>query len=119
VTAAPNLHSLDKYSHPNFPGFPLGVTFGSYLQTLDLNAASSYNPAFVTANGGTVATAKASLEGGLLAGQTYLNIHTIANPGGEIRGQLVVAPEPSTMALVSMGLVGVATFSRKRKRPVL
>jgi YVTN family beta-propeller protein len=23
VTATPNLHSLDKYSHPNYPGFPL------------------------------------------------------------------------------------------------
>ena len=23
ITATPNLRSLDKYSHPNFPGFPL------------------------------------------------------------------------------------------------
>ena len=23
ITATPNIRSLDKYSHPNFPGFPL------------------------------------------------------------------------------------------------
>src|SRR5215510_1476709 len=34
---------------PTFLGFPLGVTSGSYDQTLDLNLASSYNPAFITA----------------------------------------------------------------------
>lgn len=103
---------------PTFPGFPLGVTFGTYLQTFDLNVASSYNPAFITANGGTVAGAKASLVAGLSAGQSYLNIHTNASPGGEIRGQLVAAPEPSTMVLVSVGLLGMATFSRKRKQLV-
>lgn len=28
----------------------------------------------------------------LVGGQTYLNIHTAVNPGGEIRGQLTIAP---------------------------
>ena len=28
----------------------------------------------------------------LVGGQTYLNIHTAVNPGGEIRGQLTVTP---------------------------
>jgi hypothetical protein len=116
--APPGVNGMVATTVPTFPGFPLGVTFGTYLQTFDLNVAGSYNPAFITASGGTVAGAKASLVGGLLAGQTYLNIHTTANPGGEIRGQLVAAPEPSTMLLVSMGLFGMATFSRKRKRPV-
>ena len=74
---------------PFFPGFPIGVNSGTYLQTFNLNLASTYNPAFVTANGGTVAGARAVLVAGLLGGQTYLNIHTNVNPGGEIRGQLV------------------------------
>jgi len=116
--APPGVNALVATTVPTFPGFPLGVMFGTYLQTFDLNIAGSYNPAFITANGGTVAAAKASLVGGLLDGQTYLNIHTVANPGGEIRGQLVAAPEPSTMVLLSTGLVGMATFLRKRKRPV-
>src|SRR5437016_1897480 len=35
---------------PTFAGFPLGVTSGTYDQTLDMTLASSYNPAYVTAN---------------------------------------------------------------------
>ena len=73
---------------PTFPGFPLGVTSGSYSRTFDMTAASSYNPAFVTAHGGTTAGAAAALLAGLQAGQAYLNIHTTMFPGGEIRGFL-------------------------------
>ena len=38
--------------------------------------AGSYNPAFVSTHGSTVATAEAALFAGLVAGQTYFNIHT-------------------------------------------
>jgi hypothetical protein len=72
---------------PTFTGFPGGVTAGTYSHTFDMTAASSYNPAFVTANGG-VAGAETALLAGLQAGQAYLNIHTTAHPGGEIRGFL-------------------------------
>ena len=43
---------------PTFPGFPLSTT-GTYLQTFDLTLASTYNPAFIAAHGGTVAGAQA------------------------------------------------------------
>jgi len=91
---------------PAFPGFPLGVTGGTYNQTLDLTQASSWNPAFVTANGGTVAGAEAVLAAGLNAGDTYLNIHTSNFPGGEIRG--VLTPEPTTAVLLGAGLAALA-----------
>ena len=65
---------------PTFSGFPLGVTSGSFMQTFDMTQASSYNPAFVTANGGTVAGAEAALLAGLHAGTAYLNIHTSMVP---------------------------------------
>jgi len=74
---------------PNFIGFPLGVTSGTYSNTFDLTLASSYNPAFITANGGTPASAEVALETGILAGKAYLNIHTNVYPGGEIRGFLI------------------------------
>jgi CHRD domain/PEP-CTERM motif len=106
---------------PTFTGFPLGVTSGSYdsdnvFDYLDLTLASSYNPAFVTAEGGTVAGAEAALIAGMLAGDTYLNIHTTVVPGGEIRGFLpaAAAPEPTTIALLGIGLAGFAV-SRRRK----
>jgi hypothetical protein len=73
---------------PRFTGFPTGVTSGTYLHTDDMNVAGSYNPAFITSHGGTVASAKAALFAGLLANQTYLNVHTTMFGGGEIRGFL-------------------------------
>lgn len=48
----------------------------------------------------------------LLAGRTYLNIHTTAFPGGEIRGQLVPVPEPSTLALLGLGVAAFAVRKR-------
>jgi len=68
--------------------------------------ASSYNPAFITAHGGTVAQAEADLIAGILGGQSYLNIHTMNNPTGEIRAQLNV-PAP----IVGAGLPGLILAS--------
>ncbi len=73
---------------PSFVGFPLGVTSGSMDQTYDMTQAGSWNPAFITANGGTPASAEAALVAGITAGRAYVNIHTANNPGGEIRGFL-------------------------------
>lgn len=103
---------------PTFPGFPAGVTSGTYLQTFDMTLASSYNPAFVTAQGG-VAQAFAALVGGLGSGRAYLNIHTAVFPAGEIRGNFSAVPEPATWALMITGfaLVGVAVRSRRRLLP--
>ena len=68
--------------------------------------ASSYNPAFVTANGGTVAGAEAALLAGLHAGTAYLNIHTSMVPAGEIRGFLVEVPTAVQMRRVTAARSG-------------
>lgn len=112
----PGANAMVATAVPTFPGFPLGVTTGTYLQTFDLTLASTYNPAFITAHGGTVAGAQAAFIAGLVSGQTYLNIHTVQFPGGEIRGQLQAVPEPATLLLLGTGIVGAAGVLRKRRK---
>jgi len=113
----PGANAMVATTVPTFPGFPLGVTTGTYLMTFDLTLASTYNPAFITAHGGTVAGAQAAFIAGLTSGQTYLNIHTSQFPGGEIRGQLQAVPEPASLLLLTTGIVAAAGTLRKyRKR---
>ena len=52
-------------------------------------------------------------EADLLAGKWYINIHTANNGGGEMRGFLVVVPEPGTSLL---GLLALSVFSLRRRR---
>jgi hypothetical protein len=59
----------------------------------------------------SIAQQEADLQNGLW----YVNVHTVANPGGEIRGQLVPAPvpEPQTYAMIAgFGLLGFAAYRR-------
>jgi hypothetical protein len=79
------------------------VTYGGL--TGPVRAAHFHGPAAPTANAGIVVpiTVSASPMSGsaqltdaqmadLLAGRWYVNIHTAAHPGGEVRGQVTVAP---------------------------
>lgn len=97
-----------------FTGFP-AATSGTYTHTFDLTLSSSYNAAFITANGGTVALAQAALIAGMLNGLSYVNIHDATFPGGEIRGQLPAVPEPATLTLFGLGLASLGAKLRRRK----
>jgi hypothetical protein len=74
---------------PSFEAFPTSVTSGAYDHTFDLAVASSYNPDFIAANGGTVSTASNALFAALDQRKAYFNIHTTTFSGGEVRGFLI------------------------------
>lgn len=101
---------------PYFAGFPIGVSSGSYSTTLDLTLASSWNGAYITANGGTTSGAETALGTAMADGKAYWNIHSTTFGGGEIRGFLVPVPEPSTIALAGLGTLGIAGSAWNRRR---
>jgi len=79
--------SIGAHFHTGLPGIA-----GPVVKTI----ASAGRPAFSSLSG-TWSTSDATqpltaaLVDSLLAGKVYVNFHTIANPGGEIRGQLNLA----------------------------
>ena len=94
------------------PGFPAGVTSGHYEVTLDLDLASSFTAAFVSNfGGGTIDGARDALLAAMGNSRAYFNIHTQANPGGEIRGFI---PEPGSLALAALAIGAIGGVRRRR-----
>lgn len=100
---------------PTLAGFPLSVSSGTYNNVLDLTLASSYNPSYVTANGGTTASAEVALASAMADGKAYWNIHSSTFTGGEIRGFLTPVPEPSSLALLGLGGLALAGRAWSRR----
>lgn len=60
------------------------------------------------------ATITDTQKSSLLAGNTYVNVHSSTFPGGEIRGQVVAVPEPGTLALLAVGAGALVVRARRK-----
>lgn len=87
---------------------------GSFSRVFARTLASSFRPAFIAASGGTVELARARLLNAFDSETAYFNLHTSRFPGGEIRGQIAVLPEPGTWALLVAGFGLVGAMVRRR-----
>jgi hypothetical protein len=100
-----------------FPDFPLGVHAGNYSRAIPLGEEMSWDPAFMSAHGGTASGATSALVDAINANEAYVNIHTNLYPNGEIRGWLVAAPpvpETAEWSMLAVGLAGLMWMSRRR-----
>lgn len=82
----------------------LGSTSGTIIGTFELVPKG-------TGGAYTVAQQIADLNAGLW----YVNVHSAAFGGGEIRGQIVAVPEPSTWALAGLGLSSLLVWRLRRR----
>ena len=91
---------------------------GPAAQNVNAGVAAGLTVANGSVNNGSIATTinASAFEANLLAGLTYVNVHTTVYGGGEIRGNLVAIPEPSTLILLAGAGGGLVIFRRKQRR---
>jgi len=92
----------------------------------DNNPNDAVSTPFATGVGGTFSgkwdppegngTTLAAQLGNILAGRSYINFHTSQFVGGEIRGNIIPLPEPSTICLLGIGTAALIGLGRRRSK---
>jgi hypothetical protein len=104
-----------------------GVVWGFFgLPFNDNNPNDVVNTPFSSGVGGTISGKWDAPEGNgttlalqldnILNGRAYINFHTAQFGGGEIRGAITQAPEPSALLLLVTGMVGIIGVYRRNAR---
>jgi len=111
---------------PAPPGVNAGVVFGFFgLPFNDDNPNDVVFTPFAIGVGGSISSKWDLPEGNsttlaaqlpnILAGNSYINFHTVQFPGGEIRGQINQVPEPASLILIGAGLAGLVAWRRIKR----
>jgi len=107
-----NLSSLANNSHIHGPTASNNGSGFTQIAGVLFNLTRSSN----AATGGTITESVLLTElqeTDLLNGKWYINLHSVNNGGGEMRGFLVPVPEPSVVGLLAIGSAGL--FARRRR----
>ncbi|MCW5941489.1 MAG: CHRD domain-containing protein [Fimbriimonadaceae bacterium] len=86
-----------------------GVNGPVVVNFMSSGSTTGTDPWLYTAN----TTITQSVLDAMRLGNTYVNVHTAAFPGGAIRGQLSPVPEPASLAALGVG--ALALLRRRRK----
>jgi hypothetical protein len=111
---------------PAPPGVNAGVVWGFFGAPFnDNNPNDQVVTPFGIGVGGMISGKWDLLEGNtttlaaqlpnILAGNSYINFHTVQFPGGEIRGQINQVPEPAGLILIGAGLAGLVAWRRIKR----
>jgi hypothetical protein len=109
------------------PGSNAGVVWGFFGNPFnDTNPTNTVVTPFATGVGGTVVGTWDAPEGNnttlaaqlpfILSNRSYINFHTVQFSGGEIRGQIVAAPEPGSAVLLAPAILGMIALGARRRK---